>query len=52
MRVIENIKDLKAIVRSQKQSGKTIGFVPTMGYLHEGHISLAKKSFRKTILQL
>jgi len=44
MRVIENIKDLKAIVRSQKQSGKTIGFVPTMGYLHEGHISLAKKS--------
>lgn len=44
MRVIETINDLKAIIKSQKTSNKSIGFVPTMGYLHEGHLSLAKQS--------
>ena len=44
MRVIEKIKDLKAVIRSQKSSGKTIGLVPTMGYLHDGHLSLVKAS--------
>ena len=44
MRVIEKIKDLKAIIRSQKSSGKTIGLVTTMGYLHDGHLSLVKAS--------
>lgn len=44
MRIIEKISDLKAVIRSQKQAGKTIGFVPTMGYLHEGHLSLVKAS--------
>ncbi|MDP4094635.1 MAG: pantoate--beta-alanine ligase [Bacillota bacterium] len=42
MRTIEKISDLKAIIKSQKVSGKSIGFVPTMGYLHEGHLSLVK----------
>jgi len=44
MRVIENIGDMKAVIKSQKAAGKSIGFVPTMGYLHEGHISLVKAS--------
>ena len=44
MRVIERINDLKAVVRSKKREGKIIGFVPTMGYLHEGHISLVNMS--------
>ncbi len=44
MRVIESIKDLKVIIGSQKKAGKSIGLVPTMGYLHEGHISLVKMS--------
>ncbi len=44
MRVVERITDLKAIIRSQKSAGKTIGFVPTMGYLHEGHLSLINTS--------
>lgn len=44
MRVIDNISGLKAIIRSQKTAGKTIGFVPTMGCLHEGHLSLVRAS--------
>jgi len=35
---------LREFVRNQKKLGKTIGFVPTMGYLHEGHASLFKKA--------
>ncbi len=46
MRIVERISDLKAVIRDQKQRSKTIGFVPTMGYLHEGHISLVKASKR------
>ncbi len=44
MRVIETVADLKAVIRMQKKTGKSIGLVPTMGYLHEGHISLVKTS--------
>ncbi len=44
MRLVETISDMKAIIRSNKSIGKTIGFVPTMGYLHEGHLSLVKRS--------
>ena len=44
MRIIEKISELKSIVGSLRREGKTIGFVPTMGYLHQGHISLVKAS--------
>ncbi|MDQ2087231.1 pantoate--beta-alanine ligase [Herbivorax sp. ANBcel31] len=46
MRVVEKIGDLKTIIRAQKREGKTIGFVPTMGYLHRGHLSLVDTSLR------
>jgi pantoate--beta-alanine ligase len=44
MEVVKNIKDIKNIIKIQKKAGKTIGFVPTMGFLHNGHISLINKA--------
>ena len=41
MQVITTIKELRQIVKSIKSNGQTIGLVPTMGYLHEGHLTLA-----------
>ena len=40
MNVIRTLKELHQFVIEKKQAGKEIGFVPTMGFLHEGHISL------------
>ncbi|MFO7317538.1 MAG: pantoate--beta-alanine ligase [Bacilli bacterium] len=42
MEVVKTIAELKSIVKNVKSEGKTIGLVPTMGYLHEGHMALAK----------
>jgi len=44
MLVFDKIINMKKYVAEQKIEGKTIGFVPTMGFLHEGHTSLVKKS--------
>ena len=43
MITLYTIKDLQKAVSTSKNEEKTIGFVPTMGALHEGHISLVKK---------
>lgn len=44
MKIIETIQELKQFVGEQKAAGKSIGLVPTMGYLHEGHQSLMKQA--------
>ncbi|WP_025114692.1 pantoate--beta-alanine ligase [Lysinibacillus fusiformis] len=42
MKVITTIQALTAEIQAAKQDHKTIGLVPTMGYLHEGHLTLAQ----------
>ena len=44
MEVIHTIKDLRDKLAKLKIQGKSVGLVPTMGALHEGHASLVKRS--------
>ncbi|WP_243290036.1 pantoate--beta-alanine ligase [Bacillus sp. FJAT-47783] len=44
MNVVSKCEHLKELIQTYKQNGKTIGFVPTMGFLHEGHLTLIEKA--------
>ncbi len=44
MQIITDINEMRHFSRDAKKKGKSIAFVPTMGYLHQGHASLLKKA--------
>ena len=55
MEIITTIEDIRSIVKQWKDQGYSVGFVPTMGYLHDGHAALidqARKDNDKVIVSI
>ena len=44
MRIFHTIAEIREFVRQARAKGRSIGFVPTMGYLHEGHLELMRQA--------
>jgi pantoate--beta-alanine ligase len=47
MRIVVTIAEMQRFADGERRAGRTIGFVPTMGALHEGHLSLVREARRR-----
>ncbi|MCE3233012.1 MAG: pantoate/beta-alanine ligase [Rickettsiaceae bacterium] len=55
MQIVRNITDLRECLGQYRKEGRTIGFAPTMGALHDGHVSLvdiARKNADKVVVSI
>lgn len=47
MQVVKTIVQLRAVLQPYRSEGRSVGFVPTMGYLHDGHLALVQRARRE-----